>query len=154
EMQLAPEKVQVRKLNANALGATWSGALELPRGCGTPETCDVHFSLGTQEFAVVKLNEWINGRANSRPWYRVLESSSKSGLTFLRRLHASGQVTASRFVFHSITANNLSARFTVDSGKLKLDALDADLLNGKYQGSWRLDFSGATSACDGSGTIS
>jgi hypothetical protein len=154
DLQLASDKIQITKLNANALGAAWSGAVELPRGCGTPDICDVHFNLNTQEFALAKLNEWINGRAKSRPWYRVLEPTSKSGLTFLRRLHASGQVTASRFVLHKITANNVSARFTIDSGKLLLNTLDADLLNGKHQGNWELDFSDAPSACNGSGTIS
>jgi len=154
EMQFAPDKIQVRKLNANALGAVWAGSLEMPRGCGTPDACDVHFSLNTQEFALARLTEWIHGQAKSRPWYRVLEPSSKSGLTFLRRLHGSGQVTANRFVLHGIVANSVSARVTMDSGKLQLTALDADLLNGKHQGSWQLDFSSAPSVCDGTGTLS
>lgn len=154
EMQLASDKVQVRKLNANALGAVWAGSLEMPRGCGTPDACDVHFSLNTQEFAFARLNEWINGRPKSRPWYRVLEPSSKSGLAFLRRLHGSGQVTASRFVLHGVVANSVSAKVTMGSGKLQLAALDADLLAGKHQGNWQLDFSGSPLVCDGSGTLS
>jgi len=153
EVQLTPEKVHVTRLAANTMGAAWAGMVELPRGCGTPDACDVHFSLNTQEFALAKLTEWVNGRAKSRPWYRVLESPSRSGLTFLRRLHASGEVTANRLAIHSVVANNVTAKVTIDSGRLQIRGLDADLVNGRHQGNWLLDFNGAPATCGGSGSI-
>ncbi len=153
EMQLAPDGVRVKKLTARAAGTVWTGTLEMPRGCGIPDACPVHFALNADEIALGQINEWVNGRPKSRPWYRVLQSASKPGQSLFARLHASGQVTASRFTVHGVTATNVSAKVNFDAGKLQASGLTADLFGGKHRGKWRVDFSVAPSVCDGSGTL-
>lgn len=153
DILLTPEKVQVTKLNVNGAGAVWSGTLETPRGCGTPETCPVHFTLNTQELALSRIGDWINGRQKSRPWYRVLEPANRLGQSFLGKVHASGQVSANRFLLHGLQASNVSAKVRLDSGKLEFSSVDADLLNGKHRGKWNIEFSGTSAICSGSGSI-
>jgi uncharacterized protein involved in outer membrane biogenesis len=153
EMQLMPEKVQVRKLNARAVGAEWTGSLEMPRGCGTPDACPIQFSLNTQELALTRMDEWINGRQKTRPWYQVLQPTSKPGQSVLGRLQASGQVSANRFSAHGVTATNVAANVRFDSGKLELNAIEGDLFNGKLRGKWEIEFGSASPICGGSGDI-
>ncbi len=154
DVRLSLDKVQVENVNAAALGAVWTGTLELPRGCGTPDTCSIRFSLTTQELAFTRMGEWIHGRRKSRPWYKVLEPASNSSQLLFGRLHATGQMRASRFVLHGVTANNVSASVRLDSGKLELSGLDADLLNGRHRGKWNIEFAGPSPTCAGRGNVS
>lgn len=153
DMQLTPEKVQVGKLKVNGAGAVWSGSLEMPRGCGTPEACAVHFTLNTPELVFSRVGEWVNGRQKSLPWYRILEPAKRLGQSFLGKVRASGELTANRFLLHSIEASNVSAKVRLDSGKLEFSSLDADLLNGKHRGRWSVEFNGTSAICGGSGIV-
>ena len=67
-----PDAVHVVRLNANAAGTAWTGSVDLPRGCGTPDACPVHFALNTNKTALSDLQEWLNPNPRKRPWYRVL----------------------------------------------------------------------------------
>ena len=153
EMQLGSDQVVVRKLNANAAGAVWTGTLEMPRGCGSPESCPIRFTLNTDELTLSRMSEWINGRQKSRPWYRVLETTKRLGQSFLGKLQAAGDVSASRFLVHGVATSNVSAKVRLDSGKLELSSLNADLLNGKHQGQWEIEFRDSSAVCSGSGDI-
>ena len=84
EVQLLPDKVRVAKLNAKAADTTWTGALEMPRGCGTAGACEAHFNLNANEIELGDLSKWVNPGAKARPWYRVLESEGQAGPAFLR----------------------------------------------------------------------
>ncbi len=154
DLQLGPDKVVVGRLSASALGAAWSGTLEMPRGCGNPEACTVRFALNTQELALSRMGEWIHGRQKSRPWYRVLEPANRLGQSFLGKVHASGEVSASRFVLRGIQASNASAKVRLDSGKLSLSAVNADVFSGKHRGNWNIEFGGTSAVCSGSGNVS
>jgi uncharacterized protein involved in outer membrane biogenesis len=72
----------------------------------------------------------------------------------LARLHASGRVTANRFVIHGVVANGVSADVDLDAGKLRLSNLDGDLFGGKHRGKWQADFGVSPWTCKGSGTVS
>jgi hypothetical protein len=154
EVLLAPDKLQVKKLNANAFGTGWTGVVEMPRGCGAPDACPIRFALNTQELALARIDEWINGREKSRPWYQVLQSDSTPRQSFLSRLQASGSLSTNRFSLHGMTATNVSANVRFDSGKLELSALEGDLLNGRHRGKWEIDFGSATPMCGGTGDLS
>jgi uncharacterized protein involved in outer membrane biogenesis len=154
QLQLGEDSVHVSKLSATAAGTTWKGSLEMPRGCGTPAQCPVKFTLNADEIALSRVNEWATGTGKKRPWYKVLQSDGKAGSSLLARLHASGHVTANRFVIHGVTANAVSADVDLDAGKLRVSNLDGDLLGGKHRGKWQADFTASPWICKGSGTLS
>jgi hypothetical protein len=154
EMQLMPDKVRVAKLNATAAGSDWSGWVETPRGCGTPETCPARFALNTSQIALSALHEWIQPDAKKRQWYQVLGSNAQQAPSILGRLRASGQVTADRLQAHGVVATHVSANVSLEKGNLQISQLAADVLGGTYRGQWRADFGVRPAACSGSGNFS
>lgn len=153
DMQLLPKEVRVAKLNAKAADTSWTGSLEMPRGCGTPAACQVHFILNTNQIALGGLREWISPRPKERPWYRVLESSTQAGPSFLASVRASGQLTADRLQMQSLAATRVSAKVSLDAGKLQISDLTADFLGGKHLGLWQADFSVKPPLCGSSGSL-
>ena len=150
EMQLLPDEVRVTKLSANVAGSAWTGSLALPRGCGTPAACQVHFLLNTHQADLDALREWVSPNAAAKPWYLVLKANAPS---FLANVRASGQFTTNRLRLQKVDATNVSARMSLDSGKLQLSQLTGDLLGGRHRGEWQADFSVKPAICKGSGTF-
>jgi uncharacterized protein involved in outer membrane biogenesis len=154
DLQLLPNEVRVAKLNAKAADTLWTGSLTMPRGCGTPEACQVHFVLNANQITLGGLSEWVRPSPKERPWYRVLESSPQAGPSFLASVRASGQVTTDHLQMQGLTATRVSAKVNLDSGNLEISELNADFLGGKHRGQWQADFSGKPAVCRGSGSLS
>jgi len=154
EMQLMPDKVRVGKLNATAAGSDWSGWVETPRGCATPETCPARFTLNTSQIALSALHEWIQPDAKKREWYQVLGSNAQQAPSVFGKLRASGQVTADRLQAHGVVATHVSANVSLEKGNLQISQLAAEVLGGTYRGQWRTDFGVKPAACSGSGSFS
>jgi hypothetical protein len=154
EMQLLPDKVRVAKLNAAAAGTDWSGWVETPRNCGTPEVCPARFALNTSQIALSALHEWIQPSAKKRQWYQVLGSNARQAPSLLGRLRASGSVMADRLQAHGVVATRVSANISLEKGNLQISQLAADVLGGIYRGQWRADFGVKPAACSGSGSFS
>ena len=154
EMQLLPDKVRVGKLMATAAGSDWSGWIETPRGCGTPEMCLARFAVNTSQIALSALHEWIQPDAKKREWYQLLGANAQQTPSTLGKLHASGQVTADRLQAHGVVATHVSAYVSLDKGNLQISQMAAEVLGGTYRGQWRADFGAKPAACSGSGTFS
>jgi hypothetical protein len=153
DVQLLAGAVRVEKLSAKAAETSWTGSLEMPRGCGTPVACVVHFNLSANQIGLNDLREWVSPRPKERPWYRVLDSSAQVGTPFFESVRASGRVTAEHLLVQDLDASRVSANVSLDSGKLLISDLNADLLGGKHQGEWRADFSVKPAVCNGSGSM-
>lgn len=153
EMDLLPDAVHIVKLNAKAAGTTWMGSLQLPRGCGTPDACTAQFSLNTNRVSLSDINQWLNPSSRKRPWYRVLGGNSESRPAWWTTLNTSGRVIADRVQVHGIEATHVSSTVSLQDGKLRLSGLNADLLEGKYHGEWKLDFAKAPAICAGTGNL-
>jgi hypothetical protein len=153
DMQLLSDEVRVEKLNAEAADTLWTGSLTMPRGCGTPVACQVHFVLNANQIALGGLSEWVRPSPKERPWYRVLESSPQAGPSFLASVRASGQVSADRLQVEGLAAMRVSAKVNLDSGKLEISELNSDFLGGKHRGQWQADFSVKPAVCRGSGSL-
>lgn len=149
DLTLSADRTRVAKLNAKAAGTTWSGSLEMPRGCGLG--CPVKFVLNANQIALGEVTEWASPGPKKQPWYRVLESNAPPGPSVLASLHASGRVTADQLSIRGVTAKRVSANATLADGKLQLSELDADFLGGKHRGNWVADFSVKPAVCKGSG---
>ena len=152
EIQLSPSEVRVGKLNVKAAGAAWKGSVETPRGCGVPENCPVRFQLNTDELSLDEANAWANPNPKDRPWYRVLGNAQPQA-SILARAWAFGSLKASRFLVRGIAASKLSVNVSLNSGKLEVSALEAELLGGKHQGKWRANFGVKPAVCSGSGDL-
>jgi hypothetical protein len=153
ELKLLPEIVRVDKLIARAGNADWTGMLEMPRGCGTPGACLVHFNLSTEELNLSGLSDWLAPQIIARPWYQVLNSAQPGKPSFLNNLRASGKVSATRLQVHNLAAERASATLNVDHGKLKLSDLRAVVLGGKHLGDWQADLAAASPQFSGEGTL-
>jgi len=153
DVQLSSDHVVVTKLNAQAAGTSWTGSVEVPRGCGTPGACELRFNLNADQIALGALSEWISPRPKARPWYRVLQPIPRAGPSFLGNLRATGKMTADRFRIYRLTATHVAANVSLGGGKLQIEDLKADLLRGKYRAFWEADFAAAPAAFHGRGGV-
>ncbi len=153
DLLLLQEETRVEKLAATAAGANFSGSVSMPRGCATLASCQVHFSLNASQIALSELNLWLNPPPKERPWYRVLQADGQAGPSFLENLRATGSLTADRLQVQSLAASRMSAKVTLDSGKIEIADLKADFMGGQHRGSWRADFSMTPAVCSGSGKV-
>jgi len=153
EVKLSPEDVRVEKLTAAGGGAHWAGSLALPRGCGVPAACVVHFNLNSDEIDLGELHQWLGARPNQRRWYQVLTAGTPAGPTFFDNLRASGKISAAHLRIRDAVASSVSASLDLDRGKLKLSDLRADFLGGKHRGDWQGDFTASPPAFTGNGTL-
>jgi hypothetical protein len=152
-VQLLPDEVRVEKLSAQAADAHWTGSMALPRGCGMPGACLVHFNLNTEEVELSGLHAWLGAQPSQRRWYQVLTSAEPTAPTFLENLRATGKVNAGRLRIHNLVADRVSTSLDLERKKLKISELRADLLGGKHRGDWQVDFTAASPIYSGSGTL-
>lgn len=153
EVQLAKDVARVGKLNARLAGTSWTGSLEVPRGCGTPQACEVGFALNANQISLSELKEWVAPGPADRPWYRVLSSGTPTGPSVLTSLRASGRITADRVQVQNLTATRVSTNVKLDAGKLEARDLNAELLGGSHRGAWLADFSARPTVCSGKGNL-
>ena len=153
DMQLLSDEVRIRRLNATAADTSWSGSLTMPRGCGTPSACQVRFKLHANQIALGGLREWVSPTLKERPWYRVLQRNSQTALPFLLNVRASGELIADGLQVQRLHATRLSAKVSLDSGKLQISDLNANLLGGQHRGEWQADFTANPAVCTGGGTV-
>jgi len=154
DMQLLPDGVHVGRVSAKVAGATWTGSLEMPRGCGNFAACGVHFNLNASQIETSQLAAWVSPSAKEKPWYRMLESSTQPGTSFAASLRASGRLSAARVQVQNLTATQLTATVNVDRGVVTLSDLNADFLDGRHRGEWRADFKAKPAVCSGQGNLS
>jgi hypothetical protein len=153
ELALLPDEARVENLNARAADTHWTGSVSLPRGCGMPGACLVHFDLNTEELALSDLYEWLGSQPSRRRWYQVLAPAESTASPFLKNLRAAGKVNAGRLLIHNIAAERVSAFLDLDRGKLKVSDLRANLLGGKHRGDWQADFTASSPVYSGAGTL-
>jgi uncharacterized protein involved in outer membrane biogenesis len=62
-------------------------------------------------------------------------------------------VSTDRLQVQSLAATRVSAKVSLDGGKLQVSELNADFLGGKHRGEWQADFSVTQGICQGSGSL-
>lgn len=153
ELKLSADEARVEKLRARAADAEWTGWMALPRGCGTPGACLVHFNLNTDEVGVSGLHQWLGPQPRERRWYQVLTPERSNVASFLESVRASGEISAGRVRLRDVVAERVSAAIELDRGTVTASDLRADLLGGMHRGDWRADFTSAIPVYTGSGTL-
>ncbi len=151
-IELTPNTVEVRKLTASAAGNTWRGSLTVPRQCDTPRTCVIGFDLHADDFVTDNLSSLANTVPGKQPWYRFLSSPAQPK-PYLASIHAMGKLTAGRVLIHNLVASRASAEVELEQGRLRLSNLRADVLGGRHDGEWQVDFTVNPPAYRGNGTL-
>ena len=155
DVQLLPDEVRVEKVSARAASTLWIGSLTLPRGCGTPGACLVHFNLNSQEIGLDEISQSLSAQSKNRSWYQRLTSAEPAAPTFFEDLRASGKVSVNRLHIRGLVAKQVSGTLDLDRGKMKISGLQADVFGGKHRGNWQADFvAGTPPAYEGAGTLS
>ncbi len=68
-------------------------------------------------------------------------------------LRAVGHVSVAQMLIGNVPMDHVAAEVELEGGKLKVSNLSFDVLDGKHHGDWHADFTGATPAYSGSGTL-
>jgi hypothetical protein len=153
DLQFSSDAVKVSRLTLNAAHSIWTGSMQLPRGCGTPSACVIHFNLSTDEASLNDLRQWAQPNQGERPWYSVLTQGTTNSSSFMANLRAVGSVSANRFRVQHLVGTRVSANVRLDAGKLKVSDLYGELLGGTHRGEWEADFTSKPPAYTGGGTF-
>jgi hypothetical protein len=153
-IELTPNTAEVRKLTAAAAGEIWRGSLAVPRQCDSARPCAAHFDLHTDEFATDELSAMVNAGPGKQPWYRFLSSPpTTQSKPYLASLHAVGKLTAGRVLIHNLVANRVSAEVELEQGRLQFSNLRGEVLGGRHNGEWQIDFTVNPPSYRATGTV-
>jgi hypothetical protein len=159
---LGPNALLMQKISAHidssGGGTQWSGAVTVPFHCPPPATpvagsatpaaspnCMFQFDLAADELSTADLAEWLTPHPVDRPWYRILNSESKSNSNYqssrspLLALQARGNLHVGRFILKNVVASQLASQVEIERGKITLTALRGQLLQGTHRGNWIID---------------
>jgi hypothetical protein len=104
------------------------------------------FDLGADRLSTADLAEWFTSHPAKRPWYRILNSNSTANDTArnpspLLAIQAQGKLHVAQFDLNNLSATQLATEVAIDRGKITLNSLRAQLLEGAHQGNWTIDLS-------------
>jgi AsmA family len=146
---LAPDTVLIQRVSARIGNTHWNGTVTAPRHCDAPNgsgaattslpTCAFEFDLGADRLSTADLVEWFTSHPAKRPWYRILNSKSTSNT--LLAIQAQGQLRVAQFDLNNVLVTQLATQVAIDQGKISLNSLRAQLLQGTHQGNWTIDLS-------------
>ena len=151
---LAPDMMSVQQLSAR-IGAThWNGSVRAPRHCAP--NCLFQFDLIADRLSTGDLTEWFTPHPAKRPWYRILGpaeggSGEKANPSAPAALQARGRLSVAQFEIKKALATQVTTEVTVDHGKITLNRLRGQFLQGTHQGKWTIDVSKLPIEYSGSG---
>ncbi len=144
-MTLAPDTVSMQKISARTGGTHWTGGVIAPRHCaasGTATNYAFKFDLAVDQFSTADLAAWFTPHPAKRPWYRLLDSNSVSNDASvpspLLALQAHGNLHIGQFDLKNVIASQVVSRVEIDRGKITLNSLRAQILQGSHQGNWTI----------------
>ncbi len=134
---LKPEEILFEKLIAQTDTTHWSGKFSAPRNCAGE--CVFRFDLAADHLSSVELQDWFVARAAKRSWYQVLNLGGQAGPSPLLAAKAAGNLRIGRFEIKKLPATQIATQVDFDRGKIALNNLRAQLLQGTHQGTWIID---------------
>ena len=150
---LADQAVTIGSFSAEFKdGPNVSGSVSFPMRCRSPETCLLRLDLHTPEITLTRLNQLLNPSYQSTPWYHLLAIGQRDE-NALMKLQALGRISAGRVLIGDFVASNFTSSIEMNSGKLSLKDLRADMLGGHHAGNWDADFTVSPPKYFGSGTV-
>ncbi len=135
-----------------AKGPNLTGTVAVPRNCSSPP-CPLTFVVHADELSPERLNQLLNPKLRSRPWYNFFMPHPSDQANPLLTLEATGQFTIDRWKMGEAVAAHVNGTAKVAAQRVNLDNLHADLLGGQHTGAWQADFSGPKPVFIGSGKL-
>jgi len=136
---LDQESIRVQNLNASAAGSTWRGSTQISRPCPVASACEFQFTLRSSAVSAAALNNLINPRARKRSWYKFL-SPGESQIPFLTQARATGTIAIDKLELGRSTCAHFTSNVELNAGKLTLDNVGGEILNGSLSGQLKADF--------------
>jgi hypothetical protein len=134
------ESVRLDALSGSfASGPAIGGTASFPMRCTSPETCIVHFNLHANELTLQRVNQLLNPRQRSQPWYQYLSLNRQHNHALLK-LYADGNVAVNRLQLGTVVATNVAGQLRMNAGKIEFDVLRSELLGGRNAGRVTADF--------------
>jgi autotransporter translocation and assembly factor TamB len=153
---LGPKMTSVQQLSARLGGTHWSGWVRAPRHCAP--NCVFQFELSADQLSTGDLEEWFSPHPAKRPWYRILSSpaggaTQKGEPSWVQALEARGRLSVAQFEIQKAQASRVTTEMTVDHGKIKLNHVRGQFLQGMHDGNWTIDASKQPIEYHGSGSL-
>ena len=149
---ITEDRVNVQRLAAtlDRTGISFTGSLELARGCDPLPSCPASFDLHADTVPLDELNRILNPQLRPKSWFALGAGAPESNLA---QLQAQGTIAVDRLLIKSVVATRLTARVQIAGGRVDLTRLQAQLLGGRHRGEWHADFSGRAPVYSGSGSV-
>jgi len=154
---LTPDLTRVQQVSAWTGDTHWNGAVRAPRHCAP--SCLFQFDLSADRLSTGNLVQWFAQRPATRPWYRILSSTNQAsseqaaGGSALAALRAHGNLRVAQFEMKNALATQVATELTADHGKIRLDHLRGQFLQGTHEGNWTINASSQPLTYHGSGTL-
>ena len=149
---LAPETVSVEKITATTGTTRWAGTVNAPRHCAALD-CGLRFDLSADQLSSADLSDWFTAQAVKRPWYRLLSQGEQTGLSPLLEARASGTLRVGKLEIRKLVATQITTQVDLDHGKITLNNLRGQLLQGTHQGTWTIDVLASSPKYRATGTL-
>lgn len=149
-VSLGPDIFSMEKLSAKTGATHWSGSVSAPRHCAPG--CVFQFDLTADQLSTSELTAWFTQHPAERPWYRI-GSGYREGISPLLALQARGNLRVTKLELKKLPATQFTTLLAVDHGKITLNALHAQMLQGRHQGNWTIDASGLPLRYRGTGAL-
>jgi hypothetical protein len=150
---VSPDQVSMQRISARTGNTHWSGGITAPRHCAIPSVapnadpavipnCVFQFDLSADQLSTGDLTDWFAPHSAKRPWYRILESTNMPpGPSPLLAIQAHGMLHVASVEVKKLVAAHVATQLEFDRGKVTLNAVCAQFLQGTHQGEWTIDFS-------------
>jgi hypothetical protein len=145
-MTLAPDAVRMQKISARTGSTHWTGGVTAPRQCTVPNTgpgagppCGFQFDVMADRLSTADIAEWFTPHPAKRPWYS--NSNDAPGPSPLLAIRAHGKLHVGRFELKKVIVTQVATNVELDRGKIALNDLRAQMLEGTHQGNWTIDVS-------------
>jgi len=150
-VELDRNRFALRNTTASVGKITLAGSASFPRSCSDDAPCESTFDLVTDDFNPERWNEVLNPRLKKQPWYRLLGAAGESN-SVIANLHATGHLSARRLTLAANAGTALDTKFAIADGILWLKDTRAELFGGTVNGDWKIDFTGADTRYESTGT--
>lgn len=135
-----------------AKGPNLTGSVSIPRNC-SDAPCPMTFTVHADELSPEQLNQLLNPKLRSRPWYNFFMPHPAGETDPLPKVEASGQFSIDRWNMGGTVATHVHGNVKVAAQHATVDNLRADLLGGQHNGEWQADFSGEKPVFAGKGKL-
>ena len=133
-------------------GPNLTGSVSIPRNCSSAP-CAMTFTAHADEVSPERLNQLLNPKLRSRPWYNFFMPHPEGQGNPLGSFAANGQFTIDRWKMTNVLATHVNGGVTVSGKHVALTNLHGDLLGGQHSGEWQADFSGQRPVYTGKGKL-